>query len=162
LMRIKFGNKFAFGVSVIFKWPKDAIDPAVAKQRAREKREYLENVHLDISDDLTFIEERNRYLVVQDASSVGWFDADTNIAKRNLAQVEGNAAVADALYAQSIKSNTNEVASQLQLNSAAWTIWLVQDFVLQNIEMRKTANQYTDAINKRRATTLRLYQASPN
>lgn len=160
LMRIKFWNKFAFGVSVVFKWPNDAVDPGIAKQKAREKREYLENVHLQISDDLTFREERNRYLVLQSTETQGWFDADTDSAKRTQAQIEANVASFDKLYETRTKWEKNSVATQLQLNSTAWTIELIQAFVLENIEMWKTANQYTDAMNKRRATTLHLYQAS--
>lgn len=162
LMRIKFANKFAFGISVIFKWPGDAIDPAIAKQRAREQREFLENVQLNISDDLTFVEERNRYLILESGGSRGWTEGDTALAKANQVQIEENARAADVMYQKWLTANTNAVATQLQLDTTAGVIWQIQYFVQQNIEMRKTANQYTDAINKRWATTLRLYQASPN
>jgi hypothetical protein len=162
LMRIKFANKFAFGVSVIFKWPRDAIDPAIAKQRARQQREFLENVQLNITDDLTFVEERNRYLILESWGSRGWTEGDTEIAKANQEQMENNARLADVMYREWVTANTNAVATQLQLDTTAGVIWQIQDFVAQNIEMRKTANQYTDAINKKWATTLRLYQASPH
>lgn len=162
LMRIKFWNKFAFGVSVIFKWPRDAADPAVAKLKAREQRAYLEKTHLSLTDDLTFVEERNRYLVIQGKGARKWLDANDELTKRNQAQLEKNARVADVIYKQWVAANKNVVAEQLQLNSTAGIIAQVQEFVVQNIEMRKTANQYTDSINTRRATTLRLYQASPD
>jgi hypothetical protein len=161
LMRIDFGNKFAFGVSVIFKGSRDAIDPATVKLRAIEQREYLEKVHLRITNNLTFIEERNRYLVMAWWMS-SWFEWDPLLVKRNQAQIEKNVALLDEIYYEGVAANNNIVANQLQLNTSAWIIGLIQDFVIDNIEMRKTANQYTDSMNKRWATTLKLYQASPN
>lgn len=54
---------------MIFASPEDAVDPAIAKAKAIDRREYLESLHLDVSDDLTFVTERNKYLLLQDKRS---------------------------------------------------------------------------------------------
>lgn len=55
----------------------------------------------------------------------------------------------------------NKRAAQSQLHQYARVVDAFQTFVEQNILLRDTANQYTYSINERRASTLKLFQASP-
>lgn len=162
MMRIKLGNKFAFGISVIFKWPRDSVDPAMAKRAVIQRRQYLEKLHLNFSDDLTFIKERNKYLVIQ------WNDEARVWNETNSMQTITSQKIFSALQATDNSLQTmsktaesiNVRASNSQLHTYANTTDLFRIFVEQNIQMWDVANQYTDGINKKRKTTLNLFQAS--
>lgn len=71
MMRTKLANKFAFGISVIFKGPRDVVDPASAKRQEVERLTQLENIYLAIpdADDLTLVNERNSYRVLETSSA---------------------------------------------------------------------------------------------
>ena len=162
LMRIKFGNKFAFGMSVIFKWPRESIDPGIAKRLAVEHRKYLEEYHLDMTDDLTFVKERNKYLLLQSNGLTRvWFEWNTSNALKNQQIIEALQKTNASLEGMASWFNeTNIRASKSQLNMPAQAIDGYAVFLEQNILMRQTANQYIDFINKRRKTTLSQFQAS--
>lgn len=176
LMRLKLWNKFAFGISVIFASPEDAVDPAIAKAKAIDRREYLESLHLDVSDDLTFVTERNKYLLLQDKRSTRmWFEANNIVAQNNQLSVESantsdvatpvttpnpSPSSTDLQQTTSISFPNNRWLKS-QLMSNATTISAYQLFLLENIQMRDVINQYTDSMNKKRKTTYDRFQASP-
>lgn len=166
MMRIKFADKFSFGVSVFFKWARDKKDPAVEKQLAAQERSYLEKAHLGITDDLTFVDERNRYLIIQPswtAWSRRWLAVTTPVAQANQVRFEQLAQFSDALHTiWNASLATNPVAEIYQLDANATTIDLVSTFIQDNVSLRATANQMTDALNNKRKAALSLYQASPN
>jgi hypothetical protein len=166
MMRIKFADKFSFGVSVFFKWARDKKDPAVERQLAAQERSYLEEAHLGITDDLTFVDERNRYLILQPSGSAwsrNWLAVATTVGQTNQFRFEQVAKFSDAL--QTIWTawlTANPIAKTYQLDANATTIDNVATFIEDNISLRATANQMTDSMNKKREAALSLYQASPN
>lgn len=166
MMRIKFADKFSFGVSVFFKWARDKKDPAVERQLAAQERSYLEEVHLGITDDLTFVDERNRYLILQPSWTAWtrrWLAVTTSSAQANQIRLEQIAQFSDALWTiWSASLATNPVAQTYQLDANATTIDTIATFINDNISLRATANQMTEALNSKRKAALSLYQASPN
>jgi hypothetical protein len=166
MMRIKFADKFSFGVSVFFKWARDKKDPAVERQLAAQERSYLEEAHLGITDDLTFVDERNRYLILQPswtAWSRRWLAVTTTVAQTNQVRFEQVAKFSDALQTiWNASLTTNPIAKIYQLEANATTIDTIATFIQDNISLRATANQMTDALNSKWKATLSLYQASPN
>jgi len=162
MMRIKLGNKFAFGISVIFKWPRDATDPAMDKREASERLKYLQDIYLPVPDpdELTFVNKRNQYLALQSPTTAReWFEVNSSqlvTAFQSLENTNANLATMSGEVA-----TINKRAAQSQLHQYARVVDAFQTFVEQNILLRDTANQYTYSINERRASTLKLFQASP-
>ena len=69
LMRIKFGEKFSFTLSVWFAPVLNETDPAHEKRMNIENNEYLMDYLLDINDQLTQRYQRNKYVTLFDVTT---------------------------------------------------------------------------------------------
>jgi len=70
LMRIKLGEKVAFSISVSFGPVRDDDDVVAEKRKSIEKNNYLQKTILGITDNLSFEQERDKYIII--ASPQPW------------------------------------------------------------------------------------------
>jgi len=63
-MRIKLGEKVAFSISVSFGPVRDDDDVVAEKRKSIEKNNYLQKTILGITDNLSFEQERDKYIII--------------------------------------------------------------------------------------------------
>jgi len=139
LMRVKFGDKFNFSLSVWFKWLTNKIDPAHEKRMSIENNAYLEDALLWLSDNLLEENQRNKYVSLIDPtkrSQTKWL----NTIEQNTLNVQWQA-LAEGDWREIAQKEQN---SQLRVH--AKTLDVLDAFVDLNTDYWVTINDTTHSI----------------
>jgi hypothetical protein len=150
LMRVNFADKVSFGISVGFVPLKDDIDPATVKRLQVQRNDFLEDVILDISDELTVLEERNKYLTLHNPNEemVKDMPGDPEVLAQRLEDFE---------FATRGTTET-EISEQSQLSHHAEVFENIGEFINQNTEFRKSTNDYLHGLNQKWQATFEEYK----
>lgn len=137
LMRVKLGEKIAFSLSVSFATVRDEEDITAEKRKRAQKNEYLQKTILWITDDLSFENERNKYLVIARSQPLTkdidvWLDA----------QKKWDAYADQRDVADGIQKDKAE-----QITHYAQLLDQLDAFLEYNMHMRWTINDYTHSLN---------------
>ncbi len=139
LMRIKLWEKVAFSISVSFGPTRDDDDVVAEKRKRVEKNNYLQKTILWISENLSFEQERDKYIVI--ATPQPWDDIDLGAE----AQFKW-----DEFYAQSKEWDWWDKAEEEQITHYAKFLDEMDMFLDYNTNLRWTINDYTHSLNASR------------
>lgn len=139
LMRMKFGDKIAFSLSIWFKPLFDKVDPAIEKRKQRENSRYLSDQVLGISDDLTQKQQRNKY--------VSQFNVYRQQSKQNIdtpaVREQKNAAFVDAIDTSYINTKRAQRSQQRQ---HAQMIDIFGEVIQWHIQYRQVISDMTHSL----------------
>ncbi len=139
LMRIKLWEKVAFSISVSFGPTRDDDDVVAERRKRVEKNNYLQKTILWISENLSFEQERDKYIVI--ATPQPWDDIDLGAE----AQFKW-----DEFYAQSKEWDWWDKAEEEQITHYAKFLDEMDMFLDYNTNLRWTINDYTHSLNASR------------
>ncbi|USN55732.1 MAG: hypothetical protein H6765_03975 [Candidatus Peribacteria bacterium] len=150
LMRVDFADKFSFGISVGFVPLRDEVDPASIKRLEIQRNEYLQKVILDMSDELTTIKERNKYVVLADPEKT---------LALNMPGKGSDLELRASQYTEQTTRTTDEAKDQQsQLTQYGEVLDSMQEFVKQNSDYRGVVNDYTHSLNQKWQATFEEFK----
>lgn len=153
LMRVDFGEKVSFGLSVGFKPTTDKTDPAAEKRKQVERNAFMERTLLDIGNPLTSLSERNKYVTLYDAL---WAQAKQQPDNNSVAQDKIE------LFRQEAQAdNAQQKDQEVQLTHRATLLDEFQWFVEQNTNFRRVTNDYTHSLNEKWQSTYERFKNDP-
>lgn len=135
MMRVKFGKKFSFTLNVWFKPVFNMVDSAHQKRLLKDNNAYLENLLLGITDELTFREERNKYVHLYHPLDIG-----INSTQQALALQKSEE---QALDSSEEFEKRDERSQELYY---AEFLEMYADFTDYNMALRKSINGYTQGM----------------
>ena len=129
---------------------RDKIDIGAVKRLEALRNKDLWKITLDMTDDLGSLVERNKYIVVANPILSTMTDMPGDLASL--------AARADEYTNATDRLTSSDVSKTSQLSHFGQVSDMLDNFVLQNTEFWKVANDYVYNMNEKRQATYKNYE----